>query len=62
MALGPQPRAASTFIYETVIRHDRNLTGYSKVHFRVKETSATAWMKIFEATASPPSDSDAAAA
>jgi len=53
---------ASTFIYETVIRHDRNLTGYSKVHFRVKETSATAWMKIFEATASPPSDSDAAAA
>jgi hypothetical protein len=37
----------STFIYETVIRHGRSLTGYSSVKVDVKETCVTAWMKLF---------------
>jgi len=52
----------STFIYETVIKHGRGLTGYSQVQVDVKETSATAWMKVFDRSVSPPSDSDAVAA
>ena len=39
---------ASTFIYESVIRHDLSLTGYSQVHVDVKESSIPAWMKLFE--------------
>jgi hypothetical protein len=38
---------ASTFIYETVIRHDLGLTGYSQVQVDVKESSFLAWMKLF---------------
>jgi hypothetical protein len=53
---------ASTFIYETVIRHDRDLNGYSQVQVDVKETSTAAWMKLFDTTASPPSDPSVAAA
>lgn len=43
---------ASTFIYETVIRHDRGLTGYSHIEVDVKETNVTAWIKLFEPAAS----------
>ena len=38
---------ASTFIYDSVIRHDLGLTGYSQVHLDVKESSIPAWMKLF---------------
>jgi len=38
---------ASTFIHETVIRHDLGLTGYSQVQVDVKESSFLAWMKLF---------------
>jgi Cyclic nucleotide-binding domain len=38
---------ASTFIHETVIRHDLGLTGYSQVQVHVKESSFLAWMKLF---------------
>src|SRR5262249_55240300 len=38
---------ASTFIYETVIRHDHSRTGYSSVQVDVKETNVAAWMKLF---------------
>jgi CRP-like cAMP-binding protein len=38
---------ASTFIYESVIRHDLGLTGYSQVQVDVKESSLLAWMKLF---------------
>lgn len=41
---------ASTFIYETVIRHDLGLTGYSQVQVDVKESSLLAWMKLFGPT------------
>ncbi len=53
---------ASTFIYETVIKHSRDLTGYSQVQVDVKETSVTAWMKVFNMSVSQPSDSGTAAA
>jgi hypothetical protein len=43
---------ASTFIYETVIRHDLGLTAYSQVQVDVKESSFAAWMKLFGPTPS----------
>lgn len=39
---------ASTFIYESVIRHDLGLTGYSQIRVDVQESSVTAWMKLFD--------------
>jgi CRP-like cAMP-binding protein len=47
---------ASTFIYENVIRHHRDLAGYSQVQVDVKESSTAAWMKLFGGTVSPPGD------
>jgi hypothetical protein len=44
---------ASTFIYETVIRHDPDLTGYACVRVDVKETTTPAWMKVFGAAVAP---------
>jgi hypothetical protein len=38
---------ASTFIYDSVIRHDLGLTGYSQVQVDVKESRLQAWMKLF---------------
>jgi hypothetical protein len=38
---------ASAFIYESVIRHDLGLSGYSPVQVDVKESSFPAWMKLF---------------
>lgn len=38
---------ASMFIYETVIRHSPELTGYSEIQVNVKESSISAWMKLF---------------
>jgi len=37
----------STFIHDTVIRHDLGMTGYSQVQVDVKESSFLAWMKLF---------------
>ena len=48
---------ASTFIYETVIRHDLGLTDYSQVQVDVKESSLLAWMKLFGPMPSPSSGS-----
>ena len=45
---------ASTFIYETVIRHDRGLTDYSNIEVDVKETNVAAWMKLFETVVPEP--------
>jgi vacuolar-type H+-ATPase subunit E/Vma4 len=41
---------ASPFVYETVIRHDPYLEGYSEIAVPVRETSTMAWMKLFGAT------------
>jgi Cyclic nucleotide-binding domain len=38
---------ASTFIYESVLRHDPSLSGYSQVRVDVKESSMLAWVKLF---------------
>lgn len=38
---------ASGFIYETVIRHDLGLSGYSRVQVNVKESRFPAWMRLF---------------
>lgn len=42
---------ASTFIYESVLRHDPGLGGYSQVRVDVKESSTLAWMKLFGSVA-----------
>jgi class 3 adenylate cyclase len=47
---------ASTFIYESVIRHGPYLEGYSKIPVEVKETSTPAWMKLFDRPLSSASD------
>jgi class 3 adenylate cyclase len=52
---------ASTFVYETVIKHARNLTGYSQVQVRLKGFNRLAWMKLF-GKASPHSDPNPVAA
>ncbi len=39
---------ASTFIYESVIRHGPYLEGYSEIPVQVKESSTVAWMKLFD--------------
>ena len=38
---------ASTFIYESVLRHDPSLSGFSKVRVDVKESSMLGWVKLF---------------
>ena len=53
---------ASAFVYETVIKHDRSLAGYSQVQVDVKEFNKLAWMKLFDTTVSPHSDRDPAVA
>jgi hypothetical protein len=44
---------ASTFIYESVLRHNPSLSGYSQVRVNVKESSMLAWMKLFGSVARP---------
>jgi hypothetical protein len=39
---------ASTFIYESVIRHGPYLEGYSEIQVNVKESTEFAWMKLFD--------------
>jgi len=39
---------ASTFIYESVIRHGPYLEGYAEIPVEVKESSTVAWMKLFD--------------
>jgi hypothetical protein len=45
---------ASTFIYESVLRHNPSLSGYSQVRVNVKESSTLAWMKLFGSVARSP--------
>jgi hypothetical protein len=45
---------ASTFIYESVLRHDSSLSGYSQVRVDVKESSTLAWVKLFGLAARSP--------
>jgi len=51
-----------TFIYETVIKHARNLPGYRPVQVDVKTFNGSAWMSVFGTPISPHSDPYAAAA
>jgi hypothetical protein len=50
------------FIYETVIKHDRNLTGYRQVQVDVKTFNGPAWMNVFSVPISPHTDVDPAVA
>jgi CRP-like cAMP-binding protein len=48
---------ASPFVYETVIRHVRSasdVAGYYQVKVKVKESSLTAWMKLFDSPGPSP--------
>jgi class 3 adenylate cyclase len=47
---------ASTFIYESVIRHGPYLEGYSEILVQVKEYRVLAWMKLFDRPLSPSGD------
>jgi Cyclic nucleotide-binding domain len=47
---------ASTFIYESVLRHGPYLEGYSEIPVDVKESSLLAWMKLFDRPLSACSD------
>jgi hypothetical protein len=53
---------ATTFIYETVIKHDRNLAGYRRVQVDVKTFNGPAWMSVPGTPVSPHSAPCAAAA
>lgn len=53
---------ATTFVYETVIRHDRSLTGYRQLQVDVKTFNGLAWMNVLGTPISPHSDPYAAAA
>jgi hypothetical protein len=44
---------ASPFVYETVIRHDRD-PGYTQVSVEVKESEGNAWMRLYRARAPYP--------
>jgi hypothetical protein len=39
---------ASRFTYELIIRHGPYVAGYSEIPVEVKESSTTAWMKLFD--------------
>ncbi|MGD0242215.1 MAG: hypothetical protein ABSB59_18065 [Streptosporangiaceae bacterium] len=45
---------ASTFIYESVLRHDPSLSGYAQIRVDVKESSTLAWAKLFGSVARSP--------
>jgi len=47
---------ATSFIYETVLKHDRDLAGYRHVRFKVKECKNAAWMRVFDAAIPSPGD------
>jgi CRP-like cAMP-binding protein len=53
---------ASAFVHEAVIKHDRSLAAYSQVQVDVKKFNQLAWMKLFDTTVSPHTDSDSAVA
>jgi class 3 adenylate cyclase len=53
---------ATTFVYETVIKHDRSLTGYRQVQVDVKTFNGSAWMSVFTTPISPHADIDPAVA
>jgi hypothetical protein len=39
---------ASSFVYETAIKHGQDPMGYSQAQVEVKESSMPAWIKLFE--------------
>jgi hypothetical protein len=45
---------ASTFIYESVLRHNPSLGEYSQVRVDVKESRTVAWIRLFGSEASSP--------
>jgi hypothetical protein len=53
---------ATTFVYETVIRHDRSLTGYRQLQVDVKTFNGQAWMNVLGMPVVPHSDPYAAVA
>jgi len=53
---------ATSFVYETVIKHDRSLTGYCQLQVDVKTFNGLAWMNVLGTPVSPYSDPCAAAA
>jgi hypothetical protein len=53
---------ATTFIYETVIKHDQSLAGYRQVQVDVKTFNGPAWMNLFSTSLSPRIDIDPAVA
>jgi hypothetical protein len=53
---------ATTFVYETVIKHDRSLTGYRQVQVDVKTFHHPVWMNVLGTAVSPRSDPYAAVA
>jgi len=53
---------ATTFVYETVIRHDRSLTGYRQLQVDVKTFNGLAWMNVLGVPVLPHSDPYAAVA
>jgi class 3 adenylate cyclase len=44
------------FIYEAIIRDDQILTGYRRIHVKVKEFDRMAWMRVFGKSISAHSD------
>jgi class 3 adenylate cyclase len=50
------------FIYETVLKHDRDLAGYCQVRCKVKNFKEAAWMRVFDSRISPHNDPDPAVA
>jgi hypothetical protein len=40
---------ASSFVYETAIKHSQDPAGYSQVQVEVKESNMPAWIKLFDA-------------
>ncbi len=52
----------TNFIYDTVLKHDRDLAGYCQVRCRVKNFKEAAWMRIFDSEVSPHNDPDPAVA
>jgi hypothetical protein len=52
----------TSFIYETVLKHDPGLAGYCQVRIKVKEYKNSVWMRVFDTEISPHSDPDPAVA
>jgi class 3 adenylate cyclase len=52
----------TNFVYDTVLKHNRDLASYCQVRFKVKQYKDPAWMSVFDTEISPHSDPDPAVA